>query len=46
MDNKSELEIFLDCITDWRWWLDGLAFIIFMAALFGWYIIGYAVLEG
>ena len=38
--------LFLDCITDWRWWLDGLSFALFMAVVFGWYIIGYAVLEG
>jgi hypothetical protein len=37
--DKSELEMFMDCITDWRWWLDGLAFMFFMAVLFAYYII-------
>ena len=34
-----------DCITDWHWWLDCIAFLLFELVIFAWYIIGYAIFE-
>jgi hypothetical protein len=37
--NKSEFELFVECITDWKWWLDGIVFMLFLAEIFIYFII-------
>lgn len=36
---KFEKQLLISCFTDWRWWRDGITFMLFMAVIFAWFII-------